>query len=85
MLHDSVDLLPARLREVVVGYFLEGEASASIAARLGVTESRVSQLRSEAVALLRTILRGQDEEIPASVAGRLPRRPSMPLRASAVA
>lgn len=85
MLHESVDLLPARLREVVVGYFLEGEASASIAARLGVTESRVSQLRSEAIALLRTILRGQDEELPASVAGRLPRRAAMPSRTSAVA
>jgi RNA polymerase sigma factor for flagellar operon FliA len=73
LLHESVDLLPTRLREVVVGYFLEGEASASIAARLGVTESRVSQLRSEAVTLLRTILRGQDDEMPVSAAPRLAR------------
>ena len=40
--------LPERLRDVVVSYFLDGEASSSIAARLGVTESRVSQMRSEA-------------------------------------
>ena len=85
LLHESVDLLPARLREVIVGYFLEGEASASIAARLGVTESRVSQLRSEAVTLLRTILRGQDEELPASVSPRVPARSTARVRTAAVA
>ncbi len=85
LLHESVDLLPARLREVVVGYFLEGEASASIAARLGVTESRVSQLRSEAISLLRSILSGQDEELPVSAAPRLARRPVRHNRAAAVA
>jgi RNA polymerase sigma factor for flagellar operon FliA len=77
LLHESVDLLPARLRAVVVGYFLEGEASSTIAARLGVTESRVSQLRSEAINLLRSILRGQDDEMPATVAPRLARRPAV--------
>ncbi|MDQ1726511.1 MAG: polymerase sigma factor FliA, partial [Frankiaceae bacterium] len=88
LLHESVDLLPTRLREVIVGYFLEGEASASIAARLGVTESRVSQLRSEAVSLLRTILRGHDDEMPVSAASRLARpapRAASRTRAAAVA
>ncbi|MCU1675303.1 MAG: FliA/WhiG subfamily polymerase sigma-28 subunit [Frankiales bacterium] len=74
LLHESVDLLPSRLRAVVVGYFLEGEASATIAARLGVTESRVSQLRSEAITLLRSILRGQDDEMPVSAASGMPAR-----------
>jgi RNA polymerase sigma factor for flagellar operon FliA len=74
VLHQCVHLLPARLREVVVGYFLEGEASSSIATRLSVTESRVSQLRSEAVAMLRTLLLAQEEEVPVSAATRMPRR-----------
>jgi RNA polymerase sigma factor for flagellar operon FliA len=53
-LADAVRLLPERLRDVVVGYFVDGRTSADIAAELGVTESRVSQLRSEALGLLRT-------------------------------
>jgi RNA polymerase sigma factor for flagellar operon FliA len=56
---DAVAMLPERLRDVVVSYFLEGESSASIAARLSVTESRVSQLRSEALGLLRAALTAQ--------------------------
>jgi RNA polymerase sigma factor for flagellar operon FliA len=38
---------------VIIGYFFEERPMADIAAELGVTESRVSQLRSEAVGLLR--------------------------------
>ncbi len=52
-LHDAVDALPERLRTVVTRYFLEERPMAEIAAELGVTESRVSQLRGEALALLR--------------------------------
>ena len=50
---DALAVLPERLRDVVVGYFLEGESSADLAARLGVTESRVSQMRTEALKLMR--------------------------------
>ena len=52
-LHDAVESLPERLRVVVQGYFLEDRAMKEIAEELGVTESRVSQLRAEAVQLLR--------------------------------
>lgn len=52
-LHDAVAKLPERLRVVVEGYFFEERPMAEIAAELGVTESRVSQLRAEAVSLLR--------------------------------
>lgn len=52
-LRDAVHLLPERHRLVVVGYFLEGRTSGELAALLGVTESRVSQLRSEALEMLR--------------------------------
>ncbi len=52
-LHDAVAALPERLRVVVEGYFFRERPMADIAVELGVTESRVSQLRAEAVALLR--------------------------------
>ena len=55
-LHDAVGQLPERLRVVVRGYFFEGRPMAEIAAGLGVSESRVSQLRAEAVTLLRGAL-----------------------------
>lgn len=52
-LHDAVEQLPERLRTVVRGYFFAERPMAEIAAELGVTESRISQLRAEAVTLLR--------------------------------
>ena len=52
-LHNAVDALPERLRTVITGYFLEGRSTMDIATELGVTESRVSQLRTEALTLLR--------------------------------
>jgi len=52
LLH-AVDALPERLRMVVVGYYFDERPMAQIAADLGVTESRVSQLRAEALCLLR--------------------------------
>jgi RNA polymerase sigma factor FliA len=52
-LKHAVEVLPERLRAVVVGYFFEERPMAQIAAELGVTESRVSQLRAEALQLLR--------------------------------
>jgi RNA polymerase sigma factor for flagellar operon FliA len=52
-LHDAIACLPDRLRIVITGYFLDDRPMAEIAAELGVTESRVSQMRGEAVALLR--------------------------------
>ncbi|WP_426242296.1 sigma-70 family RNA polymerase sigma factor [Nocardioides sp. LHG3406-4] len=45
--------LPDRLRVVVEGYFLAERPMAEIAEELGVSESRVSQLRAEALVLLR--------------------------------
>jgi RNA polymerase sigma factor for flagellar operon FliA len=52
-LADAVLALPERLRAVVIGYFYEERPMLEIAAELGVTESRVSQLRAEALILLR--------------------------------
>ncbi|WP_213453776.1 sigma-70 family RNA polymerase sigma factor [Rhizomonospora bruguierae] len=58
-LHDAIQVLPERLRMVVTRYFLEERPMARIAEELGVTESRVSQLRAEALALLRDGLNAQ--------------------------
>jgi len=52
-LHDAVTALPERLRFVVEASFLRERPLAEVAAELGVTESRVSQLRTEALALLK--------------------------------
>jgi len=52
-LHDAVAVLPERLRYVVEASFLRERPLAEVAAELDVTESRVSQLRTEALALLK--------------------------------
>ncbi|RNL61041.1 sigma-70 family RNA polymerase sigma factor [Nocardioides marmoriginsengisoli] len=53
---EAVAELPDRLRIVVSDYFLEERPMADIAAELGVSESRVSQMRAEALVLLRDAL-----------------------------
>ena len=64
-LHDAVAVLPERLRFVVEASFLQERPLSEVAAELGVTESRVSQLRTEALALLKdgltTHMTEQDE------------------------
>lgn len=52
-LRDALRHLPERHRLVVVGYFLEGRTSLELAELLDVTESRISQVRSEALAMLK--------------------------------
>jgi len=52
-LHGAIEALPERLRHVVTAYFFEERPMAEIAAELGVTESRISQLRGEALTMLR--------------------------------
>jgi len=58
-LYDAIEALPERLRLVVTGYFLQERPMAEIAGELGVTESRVSQLRAEALSLLRDGINAQ--------------------------
>lgn len=70
-LRDAVAALPSRLRTVVVGYFFEERPMAELAAEFRVTESRISQLRAEALVLLRDGLNAH--LAPERV--RAPRRP----------
>lgn len=52
-LRAAIAELPERLRAVVEDYFFAERPMAEIAAELGVSESRISQLRAEALVLLR--------------------------------
>lgn len=58
-LHDAVASLPERLRYVVEAYFFQNRPMGEIAAELGVTQSRVSQLCTEATGLLRDGMNAQ--------------------------
>jgi RNA polymerase sigma factor FliA len=76
-LRDAVNLLPERHRLVIVGYFLEGRTSQELARFLGVTESRVSQLRSEALTMLKDGIEAQyagPVNAPEASIGRVARR-----------
>ncbi|MEM7139464.1 MAG: FliA/WhiG family RNA polymerase sigma factor [Actinomycetota bacterium] len=76
-LRDAISLLPERHRLVVVGYFLEGRTSQELADFLGVTESRISQLRSESLLMLQEGIEAQylsDTPDPCEVTGRVARR-----------
>lgn len=52
-LHAAIAALPDRLRTVVEATFFEDRGLLEVAREMGVTESRVSQLRTEATTLLR--------------------------------
>ena len=53
---DAVAALPERMRHVVVGYFFDERPMRELADELDVTESRISQIRAEALVMLRTAL-----------------------------
>jgi RNA polymerase sigma factor for flagellar operon FliA len=55
-LRDAIAELPERARHVVIGYYLENRQLTELADELGVTQSRASQLRSEALDLLHEAL-----------------------------
>lgn len=78
VLTDAVAALPERLRRVVVGYFFEERSMQDLADELGVSESRVSQLRAEALLLLKDGMNSQldpDQLAPeARPNGRVARR-----------
>lgn len=75
-LRDALAELPERLRDVVEAYFFGGDSSEEIAARLGVTTSRVSQMRTQALSLMKSAIDAQYADRPA--------RPARPVRESIV-
>ena len=73
---DAVNALPERLRHVVVGYFFEERPMQELADELGVTESRISQMRAEALLLLKDGLNSQldPEHLPRNESTRVAKR-----------
>lgn len=63
-LYDAIEELPERLAFVVRSYFFEQRQMSDIAAELGVTESRISQLRAEALKLLKHGMQAQEDLAP---------------------
>lgn len=61
----AVDHLPDVQREVVERYYFRGELLRDIADSLGVTEARVSQIRSEALTAMRAYFGTAFEGVPA--------------------
>lgn len=58
-LRSALASLPERLRVIIVGHYLEGRPLEELADLLGLTASRVSQLRSDAVEILRDGIESQ--------------------------
>lgn len=58
LLGAALRLLPERLRLVIDGYFVAGRTSLELADELGVTESRIAQMRAEGLAMMRQALAG---------------------------
>lgn len=76
-LHDAVLALPERLRKIMVEYFFEERPMQDIADELGITVSRVSQLRAQAIRLMREGLEAQfaeAEDAPVHPLGRADRK-----------
>lgn len=70
-LRDAVGSLPERLQKVVLGCFFDDRPMRELAEELGVTESRISQLRAEALKMLRDGMNSQlaPEMLPTPTVG----------------
>lgn len=64
---DAVANLPERLRHVIVGYFLDERPMVELARELCVTESRISHMRSEALALMAEAIQSATTETEPTV------------------
>ncbi|MCB1270591.1 MAG: sigma-70 family RNA polymerase sigma factor, partial [Microthrixaceae bacterium] len=73
-LREAVAHLPERHRLIVVGYFIQERTSEELARFLGVTESRISQMRTEALAMLRRGIEAQYSHSQAEPEGLVERR-----------
>lgn len=85
---DAVAALPERLRHVVVGYFFEDRSMQELAVELGVSASRISQMRSKAMGLLKEAITTQLDPETATPTGDSPlvaRRKAAYLESVAVA
>jgi RNA polymerase sigma factor for flagellar operon FliA len=74
-LRSALAALPERLRLIVVGHYLEGRSLDELARTFGITPSRISQLKSDAVDIIRAGMDAQfeaeAEAAPAAPKGRV--------------
>ena len=63
-IRSAIHLLPERHRFVIVGYFLEERPMDELGAMLGVTQSRISQLKDDGLRRIREGLSAQYDEQP---------------------
>ena len=63
-LREAIDGLTRRQRRVILGHFVDGQSTAELANELGVTRSRVSQLRTDALHELRRSITGHYGPMP---------------------
>lgn len=63
-IRSAIHLLPERHRLVVVGYFLDGKPMDELGTLLGVTQSRISQIKDDALRRIREGLAAQYDEAP---------------------
>ncbi len=75
-LNAAVDSLPERLRVVIRATFFEDRPLKEVADELGVTESRISQIRTEALKMLKDGMNANldPDQLPASDEGLVARR-----------
>lgn len=69
-IRSAIHLLPPRHRTVVVGYFLEQRPMDELGALLGVTQSRISQIKDDALRRIRDGIEAQYRETPTEPTGR---------------
>lgn len=81
---DAVAALPERLRHVVLGSFFEERSVQQLADDLGVSPSRISQMRAEAMVLLKDGITSQmePEQAPARTGSRRVARRTTAYRAA---
>ncbi|MSZ23851.1 MAG: sigma-70 family RNA polymerase sigma factor [Actinobacteria bacterium] len=64
-LREAIDGLSQRQRRVILGQFVDGQTTMELASELGITRSRVSQLRADALRELRRSITGHYGPVPA--------------------
>ncbi|MEO2105531.1 MAG: sigma-70 family RNA polymerase sigma factor [Actinomycetota bacterium] len=70
ILLDAIAVLPERQQTVINAYFFEERPMADIAEEMGVTESRISQIRAEAFEMIRAAMEVTLDDAPAPVEQR---------------
>lgn len=56
----AIKRLPQRERRIITAFYFEGKSRPKIAASLGISQCRISQLHAKAIERLRGLLRGLD-------------------------